>query len=397
MAKANPKISVVMPVYNVKRYLRECLNSVLGQTLKDIEIILVDDGSTDGSLEIEKEYAKKDSRVKVVEKKHSNAGESRNVGMKLAAGEYLSFLDSDDVFSPYLFETLLDGAKRWNADVASCGYVPFFDGRPVPEFVRPRNVVWADVSMGDDQIVGPSDPFCPGTGPCNKIYKADHIKKFRLSFLEQSSTNDFTFVAAALSLAEKSICAKEPLILYRQHVGSTQAKKSKSPLNFLSAIKAYAETMQLYDVWNDTHCVKREFSRFYVSVIPFELQTLVSKNSYLLLYNGIKNLEEDIHVLNAFAPRYDYEKRDFVRYRKIVCGSPIEKVRMWIESNLAPILGRRRRTHGLDRCVSEFFRLFIYLLFEFPWCVRIVWKTVKRWIAYACMRGSSSRKQRRFE
>ena len=93
------KVSVILPVYNVSEYLRQCMDSIVGQTLKDIEIICVDDGSTDDSLEILKEYEAKDKRVKVIEQKNAGAGAARNNGLAIATGEYLSFLDSDDILS----------------------------------------------------------------------------------------------------------------------------------------------------------------------------------------------------------------------------------------------------------------------------------------------------------
>lgn len=90
------KVSVIIPVYNVEPYLKQCMDSVVGQTLKDIEIICVDDGSTDGSLDILKEYATEDSRIQIIEQKNAGAGAARNNGMRHATGKYLSFLDSDD-------------------------------------------------------------------------------------------------------------------------------------------------------------------------------------------------------------------------------------------------------------------------------------------------------------
>ena len=93
-----PKVSVIIPVYNVENYLRQCLDSVVNQTLKEIEIICVDDGSTDDSFDILQEYAEKDARIKVVKQKNQGVGFSRNKGIKLANGEFVCFLDSDDYY-----------------------------------------------------------------------------------------------------------------------------------------------------------------------------------------------------------------------------------------------------------------------------------------------------------
>ena len=99
-----PKVSVVLPVYNVENYLKECLDSLVEQTYKDIEIICVDDGSSDSSLKILKEYAVIDNRIIVLEQKNQGAAVARNFGLSVATGEYVSFLDSDDVFSLNLFQ-----------------------------------------------------------------------------------------------------------------------------------------------------------------------------------------------------------------------------------------------------------------------------------------------------
>ena len=108
----NPKVSIIMPVYNVEAYLRECLDSILVQTLSDIEIICVDDGSTDSSRDILYAYAEKDHRVTVLCQQNQTAGAARNYGMSVAKGEYLIFLDADDFFSPLLCETTYRCCKQ---------------------------------------------------------------------------------------------------------------------------------------------------------------------------------------------------------------------------------------------------------------------------------------------
>lgn len=116
-----PKISVIVPVYRVEKYLGRCVNSLLGQTLSDIEIILVDDGSPDGCPALCDEFAKKDGRIKVLHKENEGLGLARNSGMSLAAGEYIAFVDSDDYVKSEMYRTLYEAAQRENADIAMCG------------------------------------------------------------------------------------------------------------------------------------------------------------------------------------------------------------------------------------------------------------------------------------
>ena len=100
----NPKVSVVVPVHNTEQYLRQCLDSLVSQTLREIEIICVDDGSSDGSLAILQDYAALDSRVCIIEQESVGAGPARNAGLDAALGEYIAFLDSDDFFEPSMLE-----------------------------------------------------------------------------------------------------------------------------------------------------------------------------------------------------------------------------------------------------------------------------------------------------
>ncbi|MCQ2958500.1 MAG: glycosyltransferase, partial [Candidatus Gastranaerophilales bacterium] len=115
-----PEVSVIMPVYNTEKYLRECLDSIINQTLKDIEIICVDDGSKDDSGKILDEYAQKDNRIKVIHNKNQGAAPSRNQGISIAQGKYLSILDSDDIFDTNMLELLFNKAEQNDADITIC-------------------------------------------------------------------------------------------------------------------------------------------------------------------------------------------------------------------------------------------------------------------------------------
>ena len=128
----NPKISIIIPVYNVEQYIERCLNSLINQTLKDIEIILVDDSSKDSSLLICNKFAEKDSRIKVIHKENEGAGKARNEALKIATGEYIGFVDSDDFVHADMFETLYKKAQKYNSDLIMSG-VLFVDGNMFSE------------------------------------------------------------------------------------------------------------------------------------------------------------------------------------------------------------------------------------------------------------------------
>ena len=114
------KISVIVPVYNVEAYLPKCLDSILSQTHKELEIILINDGSTDGSRNICDEYAAKDCRIKVIHKQNGGVASARNAGLKIATGEYIAFVDSDDWIETTMYSDLLDVCLNYNCDYVGC-------------------------------------------------------------------------------------------------------------------------------------------------------------------------------------------------------------------------------------------------------------------------------------
>ena len=123
------KTSVVIPVYNVEPYIDKCLNSVFGQNQQEIEIIIVDDGSTDGSMDLVREYMKEKHNIKIIQQENRGLGAARNTGLKNAIGKYIYFLDSDDLISPDTLETCFQCAEKDNLQVVFFDAFPFLDGQ----------------------------------------------------------------------------------------------------------------------------------------------------------------------------------------------------------------------------------------------------------------------------
>ena len=121
------KVSILVPIYNVEKYLRQCLESVVNQTLKDIEIICINDGSTDSSPEIIREFASRDSRIKVIDKPNTGYGHSMNQGLKAATGEYIGIVESDDFAELNMFEVLYNTAKSNGAEIVKSNYWSLVD------------------------------------------------------------------------------------------------------------------------------------------------------------------------------------------------------------------------------------------------------------------------------
>ena len=127
-------LSVIVPIYNVEDYLNRCVDSIINQTYKNLEIILVDDGSPDNCPQMCDDYAKKDSRIRVVHKENGGLSDARNAGMKVATGEYVSFIDSDDYISLDFYETLFQTMVDNDSDIVECSVVKFYENEKFDEY-----------------------------------------------------------------------------------------------------------------------------------------------------------------------------------------------------------------------------------------------------------------------
>lgn len=157
MSTVSPKVSVLVPVFNVELFLEECLESVINQTLKDIEIICINDGSTDNSLEIINRYAKKDARIVVIDKKNSGYGDSMNAGLKKATGEYIAIVESDDWIELSAFEELYATAAKHDVDVIKGNYFNYYTD---PKNARKNGTIARLVHHEEvDKVINPADTY----------------------------------------------------------------------------------------------------------------------------------------------------------------------------------------------------------------------------------------------
>jgi glycosyltransferase involved in cell wall biosynthesis len=168
----NPLISIIVPVYNAEKYLGACIESITSQTYKNLEIILIDDGSSDNSGKICDDYAEKDNRIRVIHKENGGVSKARNDGLKLVSGEYIGFVDSDDTISPKMFESLFKNLSENSADIAVCDYEMVYADRRVS--VNPRGISMkfsAEESI-KNVLLG---KYFQGH-LCNKLFKASVLK-----------------------------------------------------------------------------------------------------------------------------------------------------------------------------------------------------------------------------
>ena len=255
-----PKVSVIIPVYNVEEYLRECLDSVVNQTLKEIEIICVDDGSTDNSLEILKEYAKKDNRISVLTQENLHAGVARNAGLAVAQGEYLSFLDSDDFFELNMLEETYKVAKTENSDLTFYQYKNYNNETQQAEKIAginkqfPVNEKGYAVLQTTDiatQLFTICNPM-----PWNKLISHQLVKQEQLFFQSLTASNDVYFSQMILACSQKIVLWYKTFVYYRYNrKSSLKNNRDKYPLNFYYAFSGICNTLKnknLYEKYYKT-------------------------------------------------------------------------------------------------------------------------------------------------
>jgi len=274
-----PTISIIMPVYNTEAFLRETVATIQAQTFGDFEVVCVDDGSTDSSLEILREVMAEDPRFRLLQQENAGAGAARNYGFTEARGEYAIFLDSDDLFSPELLEKLHNAIVEGNADIAACNFSKLWpDGRITQhEGVHtrwiPEGLTVFNYRDTPDYIMRVINPT-----PWNKLYRSAFIREKGLKYEEISSTNDITFAAVSVAAAERVTYIKDSLVRYRVgHAGTISSTKSKKLNNATIAINSAVRQAKMLP---------------YADLIHNAILSFVVDNFIVCLCNHIKDFSD---------------------------------------------------------------------------------------------------------
>lgn len=221
------KVSVVVPIYKVEKYLRQCVDSILAQTLKEIEIILVDDGSPDACPHIIDEYATKDCRVIPVHQKNGGYGRAVNHGVSLARGEYIGIIESDDWIEPAMYEKLYNKAKQSDSDVVKADFF-IYNSQNKRRPNKPYSQRASQVSLSN----APDSSFTVRDYPqivmyhaslWSNLYRADFIRDIPMSETASASYQDFPFIMEVLSRARRIAVVKECLVHYRMENGQNSS------------------------------------------------------------------------------------------------------------------------------------------------------------------------------
>ena len=248
------EVSVVVPVYNVEKYLRRCLDSLIAQTLKRIEIICVDDGSTDSSPAILAEYAARDPRIKVMRQDNAGAGVARNLGLKAAHGGFLYFMDADDACLPEMLEKMWRKARETDADIVIThkAYVDpetfqpsKIKSKPFPEDIASINGAVAPADIANRLFtVAKSVPW-------DKMFRRSLVLAERIEFQNTHRSNDVFFTDLALALAARIAFVPKDLYLYTyRRKGSLTGVKDEYPMDILTAYGSLESALRARGLWN---------------------------------------------------------------------------------------------------------------------------------------------------
>ncbi len=347
-----PKLSVIIPVYNVEKYLSQALESVINQTFADIEIICINDGSTDNSLTILENYAQKDQRIKLINKQNAGYGAACNDGLSLAQGEFIAILEPDDYVDTEMYERLIQKAEKYNVDIVKCCFEEILEFYDKPKIEKTK---WSQAFKLPTQVFSIKECplflyFHPSIWSC--VYRTDFLKKNNIQFVTPKGAGwaDNLFQVQTMCLAKKIIYTDEPYYNYRKYYFSESdaLKDYTIPFERSKEIHKWLNEQNISDE-NLLACLyKRELTYVHLmlSSIPFSqlhkgietVKSFVSSiDKNIILKSSIFNSREKaFYKLTVAMPFIAYLKEKIKKIRKSILCVHINRN----ESNIN-ILGRQ--------------------------------------------------------
>ncbi len=310
-----PLISLIIPVYQVEKYIAECLESVLAQTFPHLEIICVDDRGTDGSVAIIEEYARKDKRIKLISNaRNSGLAASRNAGMQHSSAPYVMFLDSDDTYAPTMCEKMCHAIVSSGADIAACGMQITYEADSALKASDDEYyaVKFKGVHEVNDHIISACD-----VSACNKIHRRKIIDTYGVRFPDGMKYEDAYFFNAYMAHARSIAFVNERLYQYRRRAGSimnqTFAKAGSMSVDHLKIAFLLHEHFRK---WNLLERKYAYFCRFFLNYLDLALHhsaTQQERDEMMCLAGDFarKNLQDLPNIEQKSAERIEYIKSHF--------------------------------------------------------------------------------------
>lgn len=293
-------ISIIVPIYNVAPYLSQCLDSLVNQTYRDLEIICVNDGSTDGSLAILEEYAEKDGRIRIISRENQGISCSRNEALDMAQGEWTMFVDSDDWIDLSTCESALHLAFQYQADVVMWAYMREFKNQSLPKHYISETTVWEEnISQLHRRIVGPmgEETSRPDTLDSwgtiwGKLYRSSFIHKNSPIRLVDTqfigSAEDVLFNIAYMGRISKAVYVPETWYHYRKGESYTSSYKADLPQKWEKLYEEIEKELTQQQLEDDfSHAFKNRIS---LGIIGLGLNEMFAKASFTQKYQRIQML-----------------------------------------------------------------------------------------------------------
>ncbi len=319
-----PKVSIIVPIYNVEDYLSRCLDSLVTQTLKEIEIIAVNDGSTDGSLIILEDYAQKDPRIQVINKPNGGVSSARNEGIRLAKGKYIGFVDPDDWIDKGMYEEMYTAAMQKDLDIVMCTYVREFGSHSkVKQFDLPDqtwyqndevqlNIMRRLVGPINEEVANPEYLDAWGT-VWSKIYRSKMIKDKEIKFIDLSivgTNEDSLFNIHAFYYAKSFIFLNQPYYHYwRANTASVTSGYKPSLIEQWSKLYSLMEDF-LNEKQVEDDYYKALNNRICLSTLGLGLNT-ISRGNQASSYRKIQKLNTILHDQRIKKSFQSFEMRRF--------------------------------------------------------------------------------------
>ncbi len=295
----NEVISIIVPIYNAEKYIDKCLNSLLNQTKKELEFILVNDGSTDSTEKIIKKYS--DKRIKYFKNKNQGIGKTRNFGIEKATGAYLMFIDSDDYLEKSACEELYLKAKKDKSDLVICDFYKIYENGNLEEIklldFKPTTLEKTPNLLLDVNLA-----------PWNKLYKTSLIKENKLRFVEDLKYEDAPFVAEAFDKATKISKINKRLNYYLIRGNSETTVRDARTFDILKIV----DMIRLY--FKDKDYMQDTVKKLIVKILT---NYTIQQRNQRDIKVGMQFIDETFSYMKTYVPNYKnniyYENRGFIR------------------------------------------------------------------------------------
>ncbi len=313
----NVKVSVIVPVYNSENYLAKCLDSLINQTLKDIEIICINDGSTDSSLDILKEYAKKDSRIVIIDKVNEGQGIARNIAIENTSGKYLGFVDSDDVICTEMFEKMFEQAEKLNSEIVICdilrNIVDTQESNILNLFSKataPNKAISMTIPIGENiekSLINQTLLISPCYS-VHRIFKKSFICENNIKFSKNRCYEDCIFILKSHILAKNISYINTPYYIYNIHKNSTLRKSSALHLKFLETTNELIEYLKTSNLYKQ---FENNINYFTVMNSVWIYQKLTKKEQQEFLKLLKKQLSPKLYTITRYQINSEFYKKIF--------------------------------------------------------------------------------------